>query len=82
MTSHGSMQWCGTAWAGRAYTGPLQELGQGIPRKFKLGGLKEFAYHLAFGYTSGFPLRDIIYWSTMVTFFPRATQKRVDRNMP
>jgi hypothetical protein len=42
------------------YTGPLQELGHGIPRRDTGPGIRRALFDLAFGYVSGFPVRDIL----------------------
>ncbi|WP_193596085.1 hypothetical protein [Microbacterium sp. YJN-G] len=42
------------------YRGELVELGMGIPRRKGAFGIRRAAFDLAFGYVSGFPVRDII----------------------
>lgn len=60
LEASGDMQWI--RWNGRTgrYDGDLIELGQGIPRKMREWGLRRALFDLAYGYTSGFPVRDII----------------------
>ena len=42
------------------YHGELVELGMGIPRRKGAFGIRRAMFDLAFGYVSGFPVRDII----------------------
>lgn len=42
------------------YHGELIELGMGIPRRKGPHGIRRAVFDLAFGYVSGFPVRDII----------------------
>lgn len=52
------------------YEGPLVDLGQGIPRRMRDHGFRRAVFDLAFGYVSGFPLRDIIPFS-LRSLFPQ-----------
>ena len=52
------------------YRGELIELGMGIPRPMGAHGIRRAAFDLAFGYTSGFPLRDILPFAAR-SLFPR-----------
>lgn len=54
------MQWRKANGKDGTYTGPLVNLGHGIPRKLGDFGMRRAIYDLAFGYVSGFPVRDII----------------------
>lgn len=54
------MQWRKRDGSTGEYVGPLIELGQGIPRPMRDHGLRRAIFDLAFGYVSGFPLRDIL----------------------
>jgi hypothetical protein len=60
----GTLPW--VDWHGRAqtYTGPLRELGRGIPRprsrRPMIYRMQRAAWHLALGYASGFPVRDVL----------------------
>lgn len=54
------MQWRKANGDFGAYTGPLVDLGQGIPRRMRDHGIRRALFDLAFGYVSGFPVRDII----------------------
>lgn len=56
----GDMQWRRADGTTGTYHGPLKSLGQGIPRKMGPHGFRRALFDLAFGYTSGFPVRDII----------------------
>lgn len=42
------------------YRGELIELGMGIPRNLGAHGIRRALFDLAFGYVSGFPVRDIL----------------------
>lgn len=42
------------------YRGEMVELGMGIPRRKGSYGIRRAVFDLAFGYVSGFPVRDII----------------------
>lgn len=54
------MQWRKANGETGTYTGPLIHLGSGIPRRMGDHGVRRALYDLAFGYVSGFPIRDII----------------------
>jgi hypothetical protein len=50
------------------YHGDLIELGLGIPRNTRSWGIRRALFDLAFGYVSGFPVRDIIPFSLRSLF--------------
>ena len=52
------------------YKGEVWELGVGIPRHLPEWGLRRALSDLAYGYTSGFPLRDIIPYCLRALFPP------------
>lgn len=54
------------------YHGELIELGMGIPRRIPPHGIRRVLYDLAFGYVSGFPVRDIIPFA-LRSLFPVGT---------
>ncbi|WP_138945260.1 hypothetical protein [Plantibacter sp. M259] len=54
------MQWRKANGQTGRYTGPLMDLGRGIPRKMRDHGVRRAIFDLAYGYVSGFPMRDII----------------------
>lgn len=54
------MQWRKANGQTGEYTGPLMPLGHGIPRCMRDFGIRRAIFDLAFGYASGFPVRDII----------------------
>lgn len=56
----GDMQWRRADGSTGTYEGPLFDLGYGIPRRIPAYGLRRSLFDLAFGYVSGFPVRDII----------------------
>jgi hypothetical protein len=45
------------------YSGPLMDLGHGIPRPMRDHGARRAVFDLAFGYVSGFPVRDVLAFS-------------------
>lgn len=61
---HGEMRWARRDGTVGSYIGPLTELGQGIPRPRStrpiVYRLQRALWHLALGYVSGFPVRDIL----------------------
>ena len=57
------MQWRKRDGTTGTYAGPLVDLGQGIPRQMRAHGFRRAVFDLAFGYVSGFPLRDILAFS-------------------
>lgn len=56
----GDMQWRRADGSMGTYHGPLKSLGHGIPRPMRDHGFRRAMFDLAFGYVSGFPVRDII----------------------
>lgn len=60
----GSMTWRHRDGTPAEYVGPLTELGRGIPRKRSRRPfayrMQRAAWHLALGYVSGYPVRDIL----------------------
>lgn len=74
------MQW--RRWHGdtATYTGTLLDLGWGIPRKRGAWGLRAALFDLAFGYVSGFPLRDILPFATR-SLLPRRAAVISDTGM-
>ena len=57
------MQWRRANGRMGSYEGPLVDLGQGIPRRMGDHGIRRALYDIAFGYVSGFPVRDILAFS-------------------
>lgn len=64
------MQWRRSNGSTGTYQGPLVDLGHGIPRRMGEHGFRRAIYDLAFGYVSGFPIRDILTFS-MRALFPQ-----------
>lgn len=60
---HGDMQWRRANGTTGTYTGPLLDLGHGIPRDLPGWGIRRALFDIAFGYVSGFPIRDILAFS-------------------
>ena len=58
--STGEVAWRRADGTTGKYTGPIRELGQGIPRGDSGPGIRRALFDLAFGYVSGFPVRDIL----------------------
>lgn len=56
----GHMQWRRFNGQTGTYSGPLVDLGQAIPRRVRSWGPGAALHHFAYGYASGFPLRDVI----------------------
>lgn len=56
----GDMQWRRADGTMGTYHGPLKSLGHGIPRPMRDHGFRRALFDLAYGYTSGFPVRDIL----------------------
>lgn len=54
------MQWRRRDGSTGTYSGELLDLGYGIPRKRGFWGVRAALFDLAFGYVSGFPVRDIL----------------------
>lgn len=68
----GDMQWRKADGSTGEYHGLLHDLGYGIPRNPRTSwGLRRAVFDLAFGYVSGFPMWDIIVFSTRSLFPPR-----------
>ena len=68
---YGDMQWRRRDGSVGTYRGPLYPLGYGIPRaRHKSWGVQRALFDLAFGYTSGFPVRDILPFAAR-SLFPR-----------
>ena len=65
------MQWVGFGGKTKEYRGLLYELGQGVPRKVPGWGIRRAIFDLAFGYVSGFPVRDILYFVFTRSLWPR-----------
>lgn len=58
-----AMQWRGWGDRPREYTGDLRYLGWGVPRpRAERGTWRRIVWDLAFGYVSGFPKRDIVWY--------------------
>lgn len=68
---HSDMQWRRTNGSIGHYSGPLIDLGHGIPRRIPSYGIRAALFDLAFGYVSGFPVRDILTFSAR-SLFPQA----------
>jgi hypothetical protein len=69
---HGQMQWRRADGSFAEYSGPLDDLGYGIPRNPETGwGIRRALFDLAFGYVSGFPILDVIAFSARSLFPPR-----------
>jgi hypothetical protein len=66
------MQWRRRNGTTGHYTGPLVDLGLGIPRRMRDHGIRRALYDLAFGYVSGFPVRDILPFA-LRSLFPQRT---------
>lgn len=66
------MQWRKANGETGSYSGPLVALGHGIPRKAGSFGVRRAIYDAAFGYVSGFPVRDIFAFSVR-SLFPQRT---------
>jgi len=56
----GEMYWRRADGSQGEYVGPLRDLGHGIPRPDHGPGIRRALFDLAFGYVSGFPVRDIL----------------------
>jgi hypothetical protein len=56
----GEMHWRRADGSMGEYAGPLRDLGHGIPRPDHGPGIRRALFDLAFGYVSGFPVRDIL----------------------
>ena len=54
------MQWRRADGTTGEYRGELVDLGHGIPRHIPQWGPRRALFDLAFGYVSGFPIRDIL----------------------
>lgn len=67
------MQWRKAGGETGHYNGPLFNLGHGIPRQLPEHGPRRAIFDLAFGYVSGFPVRDIIPFSIR-SLFPQQPQ--------
>lgn len=72
----GDMEWRKANGEDGTYSGPLVALGHGIPRKLGPHGIGRAIFDLAFGYVSGFPVRDIIAFSAR-SLFPSSGQTLV-----
>lgn len=69
---HGDMQWKRADGTIGTYTGPLDDLGYGIPRNPRTQwGIRRAIFDLAFGYVSGFPIRDVLAFSARSLLPPR-----------
>ena len=66
------MQWRKADGTMGTYTGPLIYLGRGIPRPMGDHGIRRALFDLAFGYVSGFPVRDILPFAARSLFPQRA----------
>lgn len=71
------MQWRKLNGDTGTYTGPLVNLGHGIPRQMGAHGFRRAVYDIAFGYVSGFPVRDIIPFALRSLFPQRALEAEV-----
>lgn len=61
---HGEMQWRRADGTFAEYAGILDDLGYGIPRNPSTEwGIRRALFDLAFGYVSGFPIRDVLAFS-------------------
>ena len=69
---HGDMQWRRADGTFAEYTGPLDDLGYGIPRNpRKTWGIRRALFDLAFGYVSGFPILDVLAFAARSLLPPR-----------
>jgi hypothetical protein len=57
------MQWRKADGTMRVYEGPLLNLGRGIPRPMRDHGVRRALFDFAYGYASGFPVRDVLAFS-------------------
>lgn len=54
------------------YTGPLDDLGYGIPRNPRTTwGIRRALFDLAYGYVSGFPILDVLVFAARALLPPR-----------
>lgn len=76
---HGEMSWRRADGSFAEYVGPLDDLGYGIPRNPRSSwGLRRALFDLAYGYVSGFPVRDVVAFS-LRSLLPRPPA-RADRH--
>lgn len=69
---HGDMQWRRADGTIAEYTGPLDDLGYGIPRNPRTAwGIRRALFDLAYGYVSGFPILDVLAFSARSLLPPR-----------
>lgn len=71
MPDEGDVQWRRADGTTGTYHGPLRSLGVGIPRPMRDHGFRRAVFDLAYGYTSGFPVRDIIPFAACSLFRQR-----------
>lgn len=72
---HGDMQWRKADGTFAEYTGPLDDLGYGIPRNPRTSwGIRRAVFDLAYGYVSGFPILDVLTFSAR-SLFPRRRER-------
>lgn len=66
----GEVSWRSAAGRTRTYRGPVIDLGVGIPRRahHRSWGIRRAVFDAAFGYVSGFPVRDIIPYAIRALF--------------
>lgn len=69
---HGDMQWRRADGSFAEYTGPLDDLGYGIPRNpHTQWGIRRALFDLAYGYVSGFPILDVLTFAARSLLPPR-----------